>query len=380
MRLRVKISRASSVLVPLAFCASLSAAQQAPPPKITAIEPGSAITTPGAKIMVAGANLSSDSVVYFGGIQARETNFLNSSVLQITTPYLRPGTYKVDLKANGVVIHPDVTFTALPAAADSDLDRAEALVAKKQTAAAISVLISIAASDPDYDVRAFAHYRVAQLYLAQGDYWQGGGEAGLIWDAKVSMGVQTSWQYRLLYDETAYALSQSSDHETDFRLADGSVKMDVTDNPEPRFWRALLSARFSKMEQAKSDLKFILAAEPENSSYLALAAYIGVLTGDKTQLEDFRGREVTDARALRLLGQAAFISGDQGSAHLWWTTGARINAVWAKLDYFAGQKHTKYGQTLVGTALIAECATVVPDSREGKDAKQQLATLIGSVH
>jgi tetratricopeptide (TPR) repeat protein len=197
----------------------------------------------------------------------------------------------------------------------------------------------------------------------------------LIWDAKVSMGVQTFWRYRLLYDETAYALSESNDHETDPRLADGSVQMNVTDNPEPRFWRCLINARFGKMEQAKADLKFILAAEPENPSYRALAAYIGVLAGDKTQLEAFRGRQVGDVRALGLLGQAAYISGDYDGAQGWWAAAGKISVAEAKLDCWAGRKHVKFGQARVGTALIAECATVAPDSREGKEAKEQLADL-----
>jgi|GraSoi2013_100cm_1033763.scaffolds.fasta_scaffold20700_2 tetratricopeptide (TPR) repeat protein len=353
----------------------LCRAQRSEPPQITAIEPNSAITTPGAKIMVLGTHLSPGSTIYFGGLQAREITFINASAIQAVTPYLRPGTYELDLKSGEAIIHSEVSFTALPAPVDSTIDQAELLAAKKQTGAAISILASIAATHTDYDVRAYAHYRVGQLYLALGDYWRGAGEAGLIWDAKVSMGVQTFWRYRLLYDETAYALSESNDHETDPRLADGSVQMNVTDNPEPRFWRCLINARFGKMEQAKADLKFILAAEPENPSYRALAAYIGVLAGDKTQLEAFRGRQVGDVRALGLLGQAAYISGDYDGAQGWWAAAGKISVAEAKLDCWAGRKHVKFGQARVGTALIAECATVAPDSREGKEAKEQLADL-----
>jgi predicted Zn-dependent protease len=151
--------------------------------------------------------------------------------------------------------------------------------------------------------------------------------------------------------------------------------MDVTENPELRFWRALVNARFGKMTQAKADLKFILVAEPENPSYRALAAYIGVLAGDETQLEAFRGQQVSDARALGLLGQAAYMIGDHDGAQVWWAAEGKIGIAEAKLDCAAGRKHVKYGQTRVGTALIAECANVMPDSREGKEAKQQLADL-----
>jgi tetratricopeptide (TPR) repeat protein len=354
---------------------NLSKAQQTEPSRITAAEPDRAVTTPGAKVMVVGTNFSPDTIIYFGGLQARETSFINASALQVITPYLRPGTYKLDLKSGAAIIHTDVGFTALPAPVDSYIDRAEGLAAKDQTNAAIGIFTSIATSHPDYDVRAYAHYRAGQLYLALGNYMEAGEESGLIWDRKVSMGVQTSWRYRLLSDETAYSISESNDHDTDLRIADGSVKMDVTENPEPRFWRALVSVRFGKMEQAKADLKFILAVEPENPSYRALAAYIGVLAGDKTQLEAFRSQQVHDARALALLGQAAYISGDHDSAQAWWTAQAKIGVSQAKLDCLAGTKHVSYGQTRIGAALLEECVAVAPDSREAKEVKGILAGL-----
>jgi tetratricopeptide (TPR) repeat protein len=374
MREKLQIIRWALMTLSLIGFRNLSAAQQAEPPRITAVEPSSAVTTPGAKVMVIGAHFSPDSIVYFGGLQAREVTFINASALQVVTTYLRPGTYKLDLKSGEAIIHSDVGFTALPAPVDSTIDQAEGLAEKHQIKPAIAILTNIGATHADYDVRAYAKFRAAQLYLAQGDYWAAGEQAALF-DRKVSMGVQTSWRYRLLSDEIAYSVSESNDHDTDLRVADGSIKMDVTENPELRFWRALMSARFGKMEQAKADLKFVLAAEPGNTSYHALAAYIGVLAGDKTQLEAFRDQQVTDARALALLGQSAYLNGDYDSARAWWAAQAKINVVWAKLDWLAGQKHMKYGQTRVGTALIAECATVTPDSREGKAAKEQLEQL-----
>jgi hypothetical protein len=136
-----------------------------------------------------------------------------------------------------------------------------------------------------------------------------------------------------------------------------------------------VNVRFGKMEQAKADLKFVLAAEPQNPSYRVLAAYIGVLAGDKAQLEAFRGQQVSDARALGLLGQAAYLNGDYDGAQRWWEAERKISVGEAKLDCGAGRKHVKYGQTRVGTALVAECATVTPDSREGKDARDLLTDL-----
>jgi tetratricopeptide (TPR) repeat protein len=358
---------------------NLSFAQQAEPPQITAVEPNSAITTPGAKVTVVGAHLSQDSIVYFGGLQAREVVFINASALQAVTPYLRPGTYKLDLKSDEAIIHSDVGFTALPAPVDSNIDRAEGVAAKDQINAAIGIFTDIATTHPDYDVRAYAHYRAGQLYLGQGEYWRAAEEAALIWDAKVSHGVHSSWQYRLLDEETAYSVSESNDYDTDPRIADASIAWDVTGNPELRFWRALVNARFDKMKQAKTDLQFVLAAEPENLSYRALAAYIGVLAGDKAHLDAFRGQEVTDVRALGLLGQAAYISGNYDDAQTWWAAEAKISTAEAKLDCGAGRKHVNYGQTRVGSALLAECAAVAPESREGKEAKKRLAVLASSM-
>jgi hypothetical protein len=350
-------------------------AQQPEPPRITAIEPSSAVTTPGAKVMIVGANFSPDSIPCFGGLQAREITFINASALQAVTPYLRPGSYKLDLKSNGTTIHSDVVFTASPAPVDSSLDLAEGMTTKGKTSAAIGIFSNIATTHSDYDVRAYAHYRAAQLYLARGDYWPATEQAALIWDQKVSMGVQTSWRYRLLSDETAYSVSQSNDHETDLRLAAGSVKMDTTENPEPRFWRTLVSARFGKMEQASTDLKFALGAEPENPSYRALAAYIGVLEGDKTRLAAFRDQQVNDARALSLLGQATYIIGDHDGAQAWWAAEGKIGIGEATLDCGSGRKHADYGQTRVGAALLTECAAVTPDSVGGKAAKELLEQL-----
>jgi tetratricopeptide (TPR) repeat protein len=326
--------------------------------------------------MVIGAHFSPDSIPYIGGLQAREITFINPSALQAVTPYLRPGSYKLDLKSGETIIqHSDVGFTALPAPVDSSIDRAESMARKDQTNAAIEIFTNIGTTYPDFDVRAFAHYRAGQLYLAQGNYWRAGEEGALIWDAKASHGVHSSWRYRLLSAEMDYSISGSSDHDADLKIAEWAVKWDITENTELRFWRALVSARFGKMDQAKADLKFILAAEPENPSYRALAAYIGVLAGDRSQLDAFRGQEVRDVRALGLLGQAAYLSGDYDGARAWWATEGKTGIPEAMLACGAGRKHVKYGQTRVGTALISECAAVTPDSREGKDATDFLRDL-----
>jgi tetratricopeptide (TPR) repeat protein len=380
--MREKLHVICYILAPvfLSLFGNVFAAQQAEAPRVTAVEPDRGVTTPGTKVTVVGAHFSSDSIVYFGGLQAREVTFLNSSALQAVTPYLRPGRYKIDIKSGQGVVRSEVGFTAVPAPVDTDIDGAEDLAAKKQTAdAAIGIFTSIATSQPDYDVRAYVRYRAAQLYLQKGDYWAAGEQAALF-DRRVSMGVQSSWRYRLLTDEITYSVSENNDRDADLKVADWDVKWDVTENPQPRFWRSLISARFGKMEQAKADLKFVLVAEPENPSYRSLAAYINVLTGQKTKLEDFGGPQVKDEHALALLGQAAYLSGDYREAQALWARQAEIGVAQGKLDCGAGRKHLAYGQTRVGTALIAECAAVTPNSREGKQAKEQLAELESPVH
>lgn len=377
MHERGKFVRYALSTFSLIALSNLSKAQQTGQPRITAVEPSSAVTTPGAKVTVVGANFSPDVIVYFGGLQAREITFINASALQTVVPYLRPGNYKLDLKSGGAIIHSDTGFTALPAPVDSTIDRAEELTAKKKIDAAINLFIDVATTNPDYDVRAYAHYRTGELYLARGDYWAASEQAALMWDAKASHGVHSSWRYRLLDEEMIYSISRSNDHDDDLKTADWAIKWDITENPDLRFWRALVNARFGKMERAKADLRFALAAEPENLSYRALAAYIGVLGGDKSQFEGFRDQLVQDARALALLGQAAYISGDQATAQTWWAAQAKIDVSQAKLDCMAGTKHVSYGQTRIGAALLAECVAVAPDSREAKEVKDILAGLSG---
>jgi hypothetical protein len=349
-------------------------------PEITGIEPRAALTTPGAKIIVAGTNLSPDSTVYFGGFEVRELAFINSTTLQVVTPYLRPGSYAVHVKSGGKTIQWQGTFTAFPASVDSEVDHAGMLAERGQPEAAVGILNNIAESFLDYQVRAYARYRSAQVYMASGDYWRAAGEAALIWNPKAGISIQTSWRYRLLDEETTYALSESTDHEADLRLAEWAVEKDVTENPEPRFFRALVNARFGNMAKARADSAFILKSEPNNAAYLALAAYIALLEGDKSRLEASAGEELKDVRAASLLGQAAYIAGDTKAAQDWWAIEAKLDRVGAKLAYWTGKKHLTYGQIRVASALLAECSTISPESTEGKQARELLAGIAGKAH
>jgi hypothetical protein len=270
-----------------------------------------------------------------------------------------------------------VTFTAVLAPVDSEIDHAVNLATEGQTANAVAILTKIAKGNADFQVRAFAHYQAAQIYFAQGDWWRWGGEAGAVFSDSDKSGpaVQTSWRYRLASDQADYFLPTNNQPDHDLVLADWTVKYDVTQNPEPRFYRALVNARYGELNKARTDSDFILKLEPGNASYRALAAYIAVLSGDKQQLRSFSGEAIKDTRALGLLGEAAYLAGDAGEAQRWWALAAKEYPLGAGLAYWAGKKHLARGQQRVATALLSECTVVSPNSKEAAEAKEILTTL-----
>jgi tetratricopeptide (TPR) repeat protein len=364
-------------LVPLILTSSgiLLEAQQPLPTQLTAIEPRTGVTTPGIKVTVYGTAFSQDAIVYFDGLQARETSFIGPSTLQVVTPYLRPGPHQVQLKSGESTIRSGVTFVASPSPIDSQIDSAIAMADHGESAPAVAILKNIAKENPDHQVRAFAHYQSAEIYFALGDWWHWAGEAGAIFDHSGEMAVQTSWRYRLASDESTYLLPVENDPDTPLRLAEWTVKYDVTENPEPRFFRALLNARQGNLEKAKNDCAFILAQDPQNSSYRALAAYISALEGKKMESQSFAGGKIHDARALGLLGQAAFIGGEREAAKTWWQLEAKEDPHGASLAYWAGKKHFARGQNRVAAALLTECITIAPNGDQAKEAKDLLAKL-----
>jgi hypothetical protein len=106
-----------------------------------------------------------------------------------------------------------------------------------------------------------------------------------------------------------------------------------------------------------------------------LAAYIAVLDGRKTLLPSFARETITDARALSLLGETAYLSGDLCAAKSWWTQSARVYPLGASLAYLAGKKHLARGQERVAEALLTECTTMAPNGKEAMEAKDLLATI-----
>jgi tetratricopeptide (TPR) repeat protein len=353
--------------------AVLTAARGLDAPQITAVEPKTGATTPGSRVMVYGIGFSPDAIVYFGGLQGRETKFMGPSTLQAVTPYLRPGPYHLQLKSGAATVRSEVTFAVSPSQIDSEIDRALALSEKGQISAAIDLLTSIAKTNSDFQVRTFAYYQIGQIYFEHGD-WLRWSWAPIFLDSdKSGPAVWTSWRYRLASDQSTYLLNLDTQPDHDLKLADYTVEKDVTQNPEPRFYRGLLNARYGNLEKAKIDSSFILSQDPGNPSYRALAVYIAVLGGDKIVLGSFSPETTKDARALGLLGEAAYLGGDTDGAQQWWASAAREYPLGAGLACWAGRKHLARGQKRIAVALLNECFAMAPNSKEAQEAKELLA-------
>jgi hypothetical protein len=346
-------------------------------PQVASLTPQAEVTTPGSHVIVDGSGFFPDATVYFDGLEARETGFISASKLEVTTPYLRPGTYRIQVSSKGATVRSDVTFTALPAPVDSEIDRAVELVGQGKTAAAIDILTPIAETDSDFQVRAFAHYEMGQIHFAQEDWARWDADiAGIFLNTdKSGRTVQTYWKYRLADSETMYYLHPKTRAGFDIWYADYSVEYDPTQNSELRFFRGLLNTRQGDLTKAKLDSDYILSVDPSNPSYRALAAYVAALAGDKSQLQSLPYDEMEkDPRALRLLGEAAYLSGDNETAKRWWVAAGRADPERARLTCMAGDNHLRRGNQRVAAALLAGCSAMSPSSEKTNGARNLLAT------
>jgi tetratricopeptide (TPR) repeat protein len=340
-------------------------------PQITTVTPGTGVTTPGEAVLVSGIGFSSDAVVYFGGLQARDVKVVSPTIIEAVTPFLRPGQYQLYLKSRGVIAKSDVTFTAARGQVDSDIDRAEILTEQGQVSAAIKILNVLAETSEDYQVRAFAHYKEGQIYFSRGDWWLWKGQTGAIFlDAdKSGIAVQTFWRYRLAFAQSLYYLEPNSKPGFDLGFADSSINYDVTQSPELKFYRSMLNARAGNLAKAKADSDFILQGDPNNASYRVLNAYIAVLGGDGTQLQSLSYDDVkNDPRAMSLLGEAAYLAGDTANAQRFWRAVGQASPQAGGLACLAGKKHLAQGDETVARALLKQCITMAPNSKEGKEA------------
>lgn len=334
--------------------------------RISSITPHSDVTTPGAKVILDGSGFLPGAEVYFGGMEARDTGFISASKLEVTTPYLRPGDYKIEVVIKGSVTTSDVTFTSLPAPVDSEIDRAIRLAGQNDASAALDILNPIAASAEDYQVRASAYYQMAQIHFALGDLPRWDADvSGIFLDAdKAGRSVQTYWKYRLADSETRYYLHPNSRAGFDTWYADKAVQSDVTQNPELRFFRGLLYTRHGDLSNAKIDTSYLLSVDPTNPSYRALDAYVAALGGDKSRLQSLPDADMQkDPRALRILGEAAFLAGDRQVSRRLWSDAAKADPSRASLTCLAGENHLRHGERDIAAALTAGCSAMAPANR-----------------
>ena len=343
--------------------------------EIMAVEPNSAVTTPGTRVRVYGTGFSPSSVVYFGGIQCREAMFVGPTTLEAVTPYLRPGQYELQVKSGDQVSLSQVKFSAASAPVDSEISKAINAAAEGNAVSAIQVLTAISKNYQDYQVRAFAHYEMGEIYFSQGDWWRWGAESGGIFEPDAGAAVQTFWRYRLSYARSTYLLPIDSDPQTAVKLSDWVVDFDVTHNPEPVFFRALLNARHGNLQKAKTDIDWLTRVAPENQSYRALSAYAAVLGGDTKKLRYPSVQDISDPRALEILGEAAYLSGEPNAAQNWWSKAATADSIGGRLACLAGKRHLDWGEGPIGASLLAECIAMAPNAREAKQAKELLESL-----
>jgi tetratricopeptide (TPR) repeat protein len=358
----------------VSFDAIAMSAQSTEQPYIASIEPSKGNSTPGLPVTIYGNGFSPGDSVYFEGFAARETRFVNPSTLVAVTPYLFPGTARVQLRSEKGIISSSTFFKATPTAADEVITRALAQAKQKQEALALEALSRLAETHADYQVRAAARYQQSQIYLTLGDLWRWAGTPIFLDAEKAGDAVQTWWRYRLVGDLSSYLLPIGGGSDTPLKLLEKTMEKDVTGSPEPRFFRSLINARYGDVAKAKADVDSILTADPSNPSYAALAAYVAVLAGDKSKLEALP-QTTNDPRAISLRGQAWYLAGDAAAAESSWTMEAQISSVEAVQSCWAGKKHLKNGQDRIASALLRECTTVLANSKEGKEARELLAGL-----
>lgn len=347
-------------------------------PRIQSILPNSAITSPGTKVKVFGTGFSPSSVVYFDGFESRETNFIGPTELEVETPYLRPGTHLLEISSEESSVRSDVEFSALPSEADSQIDSAIEIAGQGKIDEAVSALEQIGENNSDYQVRSAAYYVESQIFFNRGDFFGYRRASALIYldSAKSGKAVQTFWRYRLAVAQSHYLLDAEPKAGFDVGFADRLIELDVTQNPEPRFYRALLNARSGNLVKAKADSDFVSKAWPNKPSAAALAAYIAALGGDPGPLRAMTSGPIpTDATSLALLGEGLFLSGDSASANKFWALADEANPTGATMACLAARKHLKSGQKTTARVLFTECAAMAPSSREGQDARAALSDL-----
>lgn len=373
-------------VVLLTYIGGLSTAAALGPLRVDEISPTSGATTPGLTVTVSGNGFAPGTKAYFDGLMARQTVFVDSGRLEVVTPYLRPGKHDIYVKTGGNLAKLAGAFAALPTIIDSKIDAAITQAGLGQFPAALRLLDEAIAGTDDNQVKSFAHYYKGQLFYAQGDFVRWDVETALIYDRAwpAGMAVQTYWPYVLAFARTVYLLLTQPVNEPwfldDFSAFDLAVQCDVTGNPEPRFYRGLLCARTGNISTAKADSDFCLKADPKNSSYLALVAFVSAASGDPRRAillserarNSLNSQSPTDVRAVSLLGETAYLAGDLDKARQDWAMSAHGDPLQAQTALMLGRKHLKHGEQQVAAMLLSECMASSPSAEMAGEAGSML--------
>ena len=349
---------------------------------VRGLSPADAVTSPASRLLVFGEGFTPDTKVYFSGLEARHTTFAGPSQLEVITPFLRPGEHPVWVKSGGNRVKASEAFTALPSRVDARLDAALAQAASGYKAAALEALKGIAERDPDYQVRAFAHYQMGRIYYAASDWGRWDFENGEIWlNANLSgPSIQTYWPYVVANANSHYAFNRQDLNDT--RLYDMAVAKDVTASPWPLFYRAIVEARIGEALRAQADSRYCLRAEPGNSAFIALAAVCAASAGQKSGATEFARRvrasvdmEIADPRTLTLLGEAEYMIGDAVQARRDWFKAGASDPGRASLSLLLAKKHLWRGDQSVAAMLLSEAIALGPSTRAGEEASRLLPEL-----
>src|SRR5215813_13294142 len=184
----------------LALTLSLSGVACAANHEILSIKPNAALSSPGSKLEIFGRGFAEGCGTFFGGVAARLNRVINSSKVEVVTPYLRPGSYEVQVLCKDQKGRRGATFKSLPSSVDLELRNASTANSTK----ALEILGKVARSNSDPQVRAYARFLESKIHFARQE-WQdwAASIAGIFVEAnEAGLSIQTYWPYRLEYART----------------------------------------------------------------------------------------------------------------------------------------------------------------------------------
>lgn len=376
-----------SFILALSLLVSVPLSAQDRPCKLLSISPRSAPSTPGSTVVITGRDFPEAFFVYFGGFAVRSQNFVSSSRLEVTTPYLPPGDYQVRVSCSGELTTNGIGFVSRRTKVDGQIHAAVTWARQGRITEGIALLEKIAETHGDYQVRAYARYHQARIFFANRDWnhWRMAAMAIFLNSKETKWSVQTYWPYGLEYAQSYY-LDSFQNPSDDARMFDITVDADRTEHPEPRFWRGLFNARAGDVSKARADSDFSVGKNPSNPKYLALAAFVSALEANHRAAGDFTNRARTaladntsseiNATAWSLLGDAAYVLGDKQEARSCWIEAERADTSQHAVALLAAKKHHWRGEKETAAMLFEKSTITAPaGSIEAREAQTLLNSL-----